>query len=396
MIGLLIAVLIPSSTLTAQNSKQWSLDDCLHHAMTNNISLKKRAIAWMSASEDVKQANAALFPSLSASMSHSVGYRPWVNSGVSTVANGTVATSVNKSYYNGSYGLNASWVLWNGKQNVNTVKLNKLMEQQAELDSAVAANSIKEQITQLYMQILYLDEAVAVTKQSLKTSELNEQRGKEMMEVGKLSKADLAQLSAQTATDRYNVVEAESNLANTKLQLKQLLEITGEESFDVAIPATDDGEVMQAIPTLQTTYQEALLHRPEMELQRVAISENELNISIAKAGLLPTLTLNGGASTSTSSMNDKTWGRQMKNNFDVMGGLSLSVPLFDQRKTKTAVRKAKLQKMDSELSLLEEQETLYSTIEGLWLDATTNQQKYLHPYRGVGHVAPLPLPSCQS
>ena len=117
MIGLLMAVLIPSSTLTAQNSKQWSLDDCLHHAMTNNISLKKRAIAWMSASEDVKQAKAALFQSLSASMSHSVGYRPWVNN-VSTTANGTVATTVNKSYYNGSYGLNASWVLWNGKQNV--------------------------------------------------------------------------------------------------------------------------------------------------------------------------------------------------------------------------------------------------------------------------------------
>ncbi len=378
-----MAVLIPSSTLTAQNSKQWSLDDCLHHAMTNNISLKKRAIAWMSASEDVKQAKAALLPSLSASTSRSVGYRPWVNSGVSTVANGTVATSVNKSYYNGSYGLNASWVLWNGKQNVNTVKLNKLMEQQAELDSAVAANSIKEQITQLYMQILYLDEAVAVTKQSLKTSELNEQRGKEMMEVGKLSKADWAQLAAQTATDRYNVVEAESSLANMLLQLKQLLEITGEEDFAVTVPSTGDSEVTQAVPSLQSTYDEALLHRPEMEQQRLSISENSLNISIVRAGYLPTLSLNGGASTSTSSMSDKNWGKQMKTNFDVMGGLSLSIPLFDQRKTKTAVRKAQLQKMESELSLLEQQKSLYSTIEGLWLDATTNQQKYLAAKVGV-------------
>ena len=57
-------------------------------------------------------------------------------------------------------------------------------------------------------------------------------------------------------------------------------------------------------------------------------------------------------------------------------GFNVSIPLFDQRQTKTAVNKAKLQQMDSELSLLEEQKKLYSTIEGFWLDAQTNQQKY--------------------
>ena len=148
-----------------------------------------------------------------------MGYRPWVNDGVSTVSNGTVATSVNKSYYNGSYGINASWTVWNGGQNTKTVRLNKITAQQAELDSAVTANSIQEQIAQLYVQILYQKEAVSVNEMSYNTSVKNEARGKEMVEAGQMSKADLAQITAPTAQDKYNIVEAQSNLANYKHQL---------------------------------------------------------------------------------------------------------------------------------------------------------------------------------
>lgn len=38
--------------------------------------------------------------------------------------------------------------------------------------------------------------------------------------------------------------------------------------------------------------------------------------------------------------------------------------------------RGKIQKQISELSLLDEQKTLYKTIEGLWLDANSAQQRY--------------------
>ena len=137
-------LLLTGSPIHGQTAKKWSLDDCIEYALTHNISLKKKNVARQQAEEDWKQSKADLLPSLSASTSQSMGYRPWVNSGVSTVANGTVTSSMKKSYYNGSYGINASWTLWNGNQNTNTVHLNKLNAQTAELDSAVTANSIQE------------------------------------------------------------------------------------------------------------------------------------------------------------------------------------------------------------------------------------------------------------
>lgn len=369
-------LLLTGSPIHGQTAKKWSLDDCIEYALTHNISLKKKNVARQQAEEDWKQSKADLLPSLSASTSQSMGYRPWVNSGVSTVANGTVTSSMKKSYYNGSYGINASWTLWNGNQNTNTVHLNKLNAQTAELDSAVTANSIQEQILKLYLQILYLNDAVAVNQNNLATSRKNEERGQELVNVGKMSKADLAQLSAQTAQDEYNVVNAQSILANYKLQLKQLLELTGDMDFDIAVPEHLEQEAMKEIPSLQSTYEAALTSRPEIEQQRLAAKSSALNLSIAKAGYLPTVSLSGSLGTSSSSMSDKTWGQQMKTNFDAMAGVSFSVPIYDRRKTKTAVNKARLQIIDSELSMQEQEKQLYSTIEGYWLDALTNQQKY--------------------
>ena len=368
------AAVLLSLSVSAQ--KQWTLRDCISYAMENNITLQKSKLQKLSATEDVKGARSALLPSLSASTSHSVGYRPWQDAGVATVTNGQVNAKVNKSYYNGSYGVNAQWTVWNGNRNINTLRLDKLSEQQADLNTAETANSIQEKIAQLYIQILYLKESIGVSKATLETSRKNESRGQEMVEVGKMSKADLAQLTAQRSSDEYGLVEAESQLANYKLQLKQLLELTGDEAFDVVTPEANNAYALADIPSLNSIYEAALLSRPEIENSQLAIKSSEVNLQIAKAGWLPTLNLNGGLGTSTNSLSNNGWGNQMKTNFDASGGLSLNIPIFDQRQTRTNVNKARLQQQQAVLDLADQQKQLYQTIEGYWLDATTNQQKF--------------------
>ena len=356
--------------------KTWTLEDCINYAMQNNITLKKSKLQRQSAAEDVKQSKAALLPSLNASTNQSLGYRPWQDSGTTTVTNGTVNTKVNKSYYNGSYGLNASWTVWNGGRNTNQVKLNELSAQQAELSEAETANSIQEKIAQLYVQILYLTEAVNVDKASLETSKKNEERGHEMVEVGKMSKADLAQLSAQRASDEYAIVEAQSQLATYKLQLKQLLELTDEQVFEIVVPQTTDAQALADIPSLMSVYEQALTTRPEMQNAQLAIKSSDISINVAKAGKLPTLSMTGGVGTSTNSLSNKGWGNQFKTNVDASVGASVSLPLVDQRQTKTNIAKARLQKEQALLDLQDKQKQLYQTIEGYWLDAQTNQQKF--------------------
>ncbi len=190
------------AALSASAQKKWTLQDCLDYALTHNLTLKSAVLKKQSATEDRKQSKADLFPSLSASTTHSVGYTPWEES-----------SAVDKGVYSGNYGINTSWTVWNGNKNRNTLKQNKLAEQQADLAVEQTSNSIQEAIAGLYVQILYMSEAITVNKQSLEASKKNEERGRAMMEVGKMSKADLAQLTAQRATEEYNLLSAESELS---------------------------------------------------------------------------------------------------------------------------------------------------------------------------------------
>ena len=168
------------ASISAHAQKQWTLKDCIDYAMKNNITLKQAVLKKESATEDRKQSEAALLPSLTATTNQSLGYSPWME-----------GVNVKKGSYSGTYGINAQWTVWNGGQNRNTVKSNELAEQQAELSAQETANSIQERIAQLYVQILYMNEAIEVNRQSLEASKKNEERGKTMLEVGKMSKADL-------------------------------------------------------------------------------------------------------------------------------------------------------------------------------------------------------------
>lgn len=369
LIGAILAA-IPSGIY----AKQWTLKECINYALENNISLQKTQIKKASANEDYLQSKAALLPSLSASSNQNVSYTPWVTSGIS--GEGYTKSSVDKVYYNGSYSVMGNYVIWNGNKNRNQVKLNKLTYEAAALDSATQAQNLQEQIATLYIQICYSTEAIKVNQESYKSSLENENRGKEFVKNGKMSQADLAQLTAQRAQDEYNIVAAESNVKNYKRQLKELLQITNDEAFDIVIPSTTDSQALASIPALNSVYASALDNRPEIKSYQNMIDQSNLNIDIAKAGKMPTISANAGVSTSSTSMNKTGWGTQIKQNFNLGGGVSISIPIYDNRATKTAINKANLQKQSSMLDLKNEQTKLYSTIENYWLQANTNQSQF--------------------
>ena len=369
-----LGIFLAAMPFSMMMAKQWTLKDCINYALENNISLQKTRLKKASSQEDYLQSKAALLPSLSASTNQNVSYTPWVASGISS--EGFTKSSIDKVYYNGSYSVMGNYTIWNGNKNRNQVKLNELATEAAVLDSAIQAQSLQEQIATLYIQICYSTEAIDVNKASYQSSLENENRGKEMVKIGKMSKADLSQLTAQRAQDEFNVVQAESNVKNYKRQLKELLQITNDESFDVMIPNATDAQALAEIPALNSIYTSALEHRPEIKSYQNMIDQSNVNIAIAKAGKLPTISANAGVSTSSTSMNKTGWGTQLKQNFNFGGGFSVSIPLYDNRATKTAINKANIQKQSSMLDLKNEQTKLYSTIENYWLQANTNQSQF--------------------
>lgn len=360
---------------TQAEARKWTLQECLDYALKHNVTLRQNVLTKASTHESVLQSQAELFPSVNASTSQNLSYTPFPQTGRATVTNGYVTSSVDKLSYNGMYAINFNWTIWNGNQNRMKIRQNKLTEQQAAVDSAITANSIQEQITQIYIQILYTVEAIKVNEKSLEWSKENEERGKTMVEVGTFSKADLSQLTAQRANDEYNVVAQQGNLLNYTRQLKQLLEIT-DEDFEIAIPNSLDGDALAEIPGLQTVYECALTSRPEIKGKQLTVEAGELSIKQAKAQYLPTIGLSGGISSNVTTMNSNAYGTQLKNNLAGGVGVTINIPIWDQRQTRTAVNKARISLESNQLALQNQRTQLYSTIENYWIQASTNQAKY--------------------
>ncbi len=369
----------------AVSAKVWTLQDCIDYALENNISLKQSKIKTLQSHEDMLQSRSALFPSVSFSTNQNMNYRPF-SSSTTNITNGSMTTNTNKVTYNGSYGINANWTVWNWNKNRMAIKQNRLTEEKNKLAEQQQANTIQEQIVQLYVQILYETEAVRVNEEIVKASEAKANRAKEMVEVGSLARVDWVQLTAQVDQDRYSLVSAQSQLENYKLQLKQLLELEGDEEFSVVDPHVGEQYVLDIIPDKNSVYAAAIENRPEIRSSEVAIEAADLSIKSARTGYMPTLSMTAGIGTNNASGQHIDFAHQIKNNLSNSLGLTLSVPIFDNLTTRTAIRKAKYTKMDSELTLQAQKKTIYKNVEKYWLDATTSQQQYIYAKKNRGSM----------
>jgi outer membrane protein len=178
-------------------------------------------------------------------------------------------------------------------------------------------------------------------------------------------------------------VQAQSQLANYKLQLKQLLEIHDDEPFDVVIPDVDDAQLLTIIPNKQAVYNAALEIRPEIQSSKLNIQSSEIAIASARAGYMPTVSVTASMGSNNSSGQNTDFFKQVKNNMSNSWGVSVQVPIFDNHQARTNIRKAKYALQTNELNLQEQQKQLYSTIENYWLNATTSHQQYIYAKANV-------------
>ena len=128
----------------------------------------------------------------------------------SRVSGSEIISSNSKTSYNGNYGLNASWTIYNGSKRLKTLKQERLNNQIAELDVATSENTIKESIAQIYIQILYAAESVRVNENTLQVSIAQRDRGQEHLNAGSIAKRALAQIEAQESRERYQLVTAQA------------------------------------------------------------------------------------------------------------------------------------------------------------------------------------------
>ena len=350
---------------TAQEaSKTWTLQECLDYAYQNNIQVRQSRNNQLSGIEDTKQAKAALFPSLVASTTQS--YTNYPSSEVT-----------DNNSYTGTYGITAGMTIFEGGKLRTEVKRQKVQNQMDALSVEESVNDIRIAIVQAYMQCLYAADAVRINRSTAEASKAQRDRAEEMLRAGSISRVDFAQLQSQYSSDEYQVVVASSTLDNYKLQLKQLLELDIMEEMNPAVPGVKEENVLKALPSTDEVYATALKVMPQIRRGELGVEAAKLEEKSARAGFYPSISLSASIGTGHMSNNDFESGSQIWNRFNENIGLTLSIPIFSNRKNRTAVNKAKIAVDNSYLEWTSLQKELLRDVESAYLDATSAQAQYL-------------------
>lgn len=350
---------------TAQEaSKTWTLQECLDYAYQNNIQVRQSRNNQLSGIEDTKQAKAALFPSLVASTTQS--YTNYPSSEVT-----------DNNSYTGTYGITAGMTIFEGGKLRTEVKRQKVQNQMDALSVEESVNDIRIAIVQAYMQCLYAADAVRINRSTAEASKAQRDRAEEMLRTGSISRVDFAQLQSQYSSDEYQIVVAGSTLDNYKLQLKQLLELDIMEEMNPAVPGVKEENVLKALPPKNEVYETALKVMPQIRRGKLGIEAAKLEEKSARAGFFPSISLSASVGTGHMSNNDFESGSQIWNRFNENVGLTLNIPIFSNRKNRTAVNKAKIALNDSYLEWTSLQKELLRNVESAYLDAVSAQAQYL-------------------
>lgn len=352
------------SAAAQEAPKTWTLQECLDYAYENNIQVRQSRNTHLSGIEDTKQAKAALFPLLTASTTQS-----YTNYPSSEVAD--------NNSYTGTYGITAGMTIFEGGKLRTAVKRQKVQNQMDALSVEESVNDIRIAIVQAYMQCLYAADAVRINRSTAEASKAQRDRAEEMLRAGSISRVDFAQLQSQYSSDEYQVVVAGSTLDNYKLQLKQLLELDIMEEMNPAVPEVKEENVLKALPPKNEVYETALKVMPQIRRGELGIEAAKLEEKSARAGFFPSISLSASVGTGHMSNNDFESGSQIWNRFNENVGLTLNIPIFSNRKNRTAVNKAKIALNDSYLEWTSLQKELLRNVKSAYLDAVSAQAQYL-------------------
>jgi len=352
----------------------WTLRACIDYARQHNLQVRSARIASESGEVDRKEAKAKLFPSLVFSSSQGWSFQKKEQEG---------GDFKSQDAYTGSYALNAGMTLYNGGRLKKSVRQQELIRQALAYEVAVAENEIEIAVTEGYLQILYANEALKTNRQTVETSKAQLDRSKALYEAGSIAISDYAQMEAQYSNDLYQVTVAENALAAAKLALRQLLELELNDSFELFFPELADDAVLTVVPAVVTIYNKALEVMPEMKSSRLSVETAALQEQMAAASRLPNVSLNASVSTNHDSESKHSFSKQINNRLSENLGISINLPISQNRQVKSAVEKARLQTESARLQELNTRKVLLKTIESLHQDVLSAQSRYTSASRSL-------------
>ena len=348
------------STLT------WNLQTCLDYAKKNNIQVNTLRYDQNLSEQDYLLAKASRLPTLNGTLGQS-----FTNS---KNANPVVGGFQTQSSFAGNYSLNTGWTIYNGGYLKKDVQQKDLLIKSANLSVKEAENDITLQVTQGFLNILLARENIVYLEDVLNTSKDQFKLADQRYKAGAISRKDLLQLQSQVASDQYALVNAQTIYRQNTVNLKQILQIPSSVNFQAAQP--DTVVAKEVVPSLEEASRTALQNRPEVQNSQLGITIAEAELAKARALGKPSVTIGGNLSSGFSDNQETKFFPQLDNNFYQRLGVTVGIPIFNNRSVKTNVERSKIIIEQAKLTLVGTKTTLDQAVEQAYIAVLNAQAQY--------------------
>lgn len=365
---LLVIVFIASVTVTAQ-TKTWSLQDCVDHAIENNITVKRGSNSLLIEDENIKAAKGAFLPSVSANVRQGLSLGNVELFPGSFVDRNSETTGIN---------LNASQTIFNGFRNKNLYKQSQLNLERSNLELERIKDDISLNVVNAYLNVLFNKENLAIARKQFDFTKKQLNQVKELVDAGVQPQANINDVEATMSNNLQQITISENNLDLARLTLSQLLQVPYI-GFDIeAIDVNQPSEALlydNVTPILDYAYK----NRNEIKIAEKNIENAVLNTEISKSGFMPIVSAGYGFGTNIFFSNltsDSSFFNQLNDNKGHNFSVNASIPIFSRYQNRTAVARSRIQEENSKLDLEQSKLTLESNIQRAFTEAKGSFRTY--------------------
>lgn len=308
-----------------------TLDDALRLANAQASSFQTAVLSESVASEDVKQAQAAFLPKVTAPLGYiynspAIGLPPGEPRAPSFIASDAI--SAYEAFLNVSGDFDIA-----GKLRA-TLERNRALLAAAHAGTEVARRALAQAVIESYYGLALASAQRQAAEATLASAEEFEHITSILLSGGEVASVDLTRAQLQTLSRRDELERARANEEASAGALRVLVGV----DFSRPITTTDLSLAIPSRPDGQQFKASEISNRPEFIQFDQQLRAAQQDIKIARAERLPSLSysINGGFDS------DSLRGPRLKEHSGVSAAISLTIPIFDWGTSRSKETQARL------------------------------------------------------
>tara|TARA_B100000900_G_scaffold196564_1_gene166342 strand:- start:506 stop:1816 length:1311 start_codon:yes stop_codon:yes gene_type:complete len=350
------------TSLSLAQSNKWNLEQCVRHALENNITILQAKNTLLSSEQDIISAKGNFLPAISSNIS-----------GGASLGNIEVFPGEfrDREFYSTSLGIGFSQNIFNGFRNINLLSQSKLSLERNQYELERLKDDISLNVANSYLNALFNKENLELAILQLEFSKFQLEQVKTLVDLGSEPSSTLLESQATYSRDIQNLTIAENNHDLALLSLAQLLQLPYE-NFDIEVIEIDTPSANLMYQDITPILNYAMQNRNEIKVAERDIELARLGTKISKSAYLPNVSLGYGFNASANFSNltqDDQFLDQLNDNKGHSINMNVSIPIFNRNQTKAEINKSKIREVSSNLALDQAKINLESTIQRAFTDA---------------------------